>query len=284
MAKRQLANAQQHTYTSFDNTTICYETTLGVPSKPTLVFLHGMGGDLTAWDKERQYFQDKGFATLAIDLRGHGFSGRPTHFDSYAFTNFAKDISLVLQHEHIKNYILIGHCLGSIVSIVGISHGLFKPKAAILISAGYGSSPFGKLFTNNSFFRHLLVLFATIPLRFALPTRPDYTTRNYIGTQDIDIRRLTLDILHTSLQSFLATLCHLNTFHGFSLLQKLTMPTLLVTGDEDTFFPVTVARTLSENIKQAKLVIIPKANHILLANNPKEVCQALDVFISNDLA
>lgn len=279
MVKRQLANTKQHTFTSFDGIDICYETTPGLPNKPTLVFLHGMGGDLTAWDRQRQYFQDKGFPTIAIDLRGHGFSGRPHQFSAYEFPNFAKDISLVLKHEQSKNYILIGHCLGGIISIVGLGQQLFTPQAAILISTGYASSPFAKFLTHQKSIKFLLKLFAQIPLRFHLTTRPNYNSKKYIGTNDIDIRRLFLDIAHTSLQSLLSTLTHLVMFGGFPLLKQITVPTLVVTGQEDSFFPVNIAQTMAKHIHNAKLIIVPQANHIIVLNNPEELFQIMDTFI-----
>lgn len=279
--KRSLHGRTAYAMPSFDGTTLCYETTPGTPGEPTLLFLHGMGGDLTAWDKIRLHFQSLGFPTLAIDLRGHGFTGRPKHYASYTFDNFAKDIAIVLQQEQIGTYILIGHCLGGIVSIVGISQLFLTPKATILISAGYSSSPFGKTISKRKLFQHVLVFFTKIPLRFALPTRPNYTSTWYVGTKDVDLRRLILDISHTSVQSFLATLGHLITFEGFYLLKDITIPTLILTGEHDSFFPVNVARRLSQYIQNAELVIIPKANHIIVLNNPEELCRAIETFLVN---
>ncbi len=42
-----------------------------------LVFLHGLGGNLYAWNEIRTIMHKKNYSTLAIDLRGHGESFRP---------------------------------------------------------------------------------------------------------------------------------------------------------------------------------------------------------------
>jgi pimeloyl-ACP methyl ester carboxylesterase len=46
-------------------------------SKNTLVFLHGSGLSHIVWSLSEQYFSNKNFNVLSIDLPGHGNSDGP---------------------------------------------------------------------------------------------------------------------------------------------------------------------------------------------------------------
>lgn len=94
---------------SFDGTKIYYEVGPGGKDN-CIVLLHGLGGDLSAWDKEKDYFQNEGVSTISIDLRGHGYSDRSDKEDFYKFTSFAKDVLEVMHEERFHNYSLVGHC------------------------------------------------------------------------------------------------------------------------------------------------------------------------------
>ncbi|MBI2622701.1 MAG: alpha/beta fold hydrolase, partial [Candidatus Levybacteria bacterium] len=85
--------------------------------KRYLVFLHGLGSDLTAWKSERETLRNLGFPTLALDLRGHGLSGRPDNESAYELGNFVKDVLSVLEKEGIEKPVLVGHCFGGMVAI-----------------------------------------------------------------------------------------------------------------------------------------------------------------------
>ncbi|KKS18696.1 MAG: hypothetical protein UU77_C0070G0001, partial [candidate division WWE3 bacterium GW2011_GWC1_41_7] len=56
-------------------------------------------------------------------------------------------------------------------------------------------------------------------------------------------------------------------------------PTLIIEGLNDKVFPPEVARKLNKNIIKSKLVLIPKANHIIVINNPKEIVKELITFL-----
>ena len=59
---------------SFDGTKISYIVHHG---KEYLVFLHGLGCNHTFLKYEIKYLRKKGYGVVALDLRGHGSSGKP---------------------------------------------------------------------------------------------------------------------------------------------------------------------------------------------------------------
>lgn len=136
--------------TSFDKTKIYYEKSVKNDSK-WLIFLHGFGGDLGAWEKEREFFTNLGYSTLALDLRGHGLSSESEDLSFYKIENFAKDLNLLLQHEQIKKPVIVGHCLGGMVAIYFQALFPNQSKALVLVDTSYKPPFIGNNFVEQHF-------------------------------------------------------------------------------------------------------------------------------------
>lgn len=250
---------------SFDKVKINY----GIKriSKLFLVFIHGAGGDLNVWKKQRHFFHKKGFSTLAIDLRGHGFSDRPDSVRSYRLEHFAKDIYHILIKEKITKFIMIGHCFGGMVTIT--FHKLFPKlsKAYILIDTTYKAPQFSKMiFNQNSLFMRIL--------NYILKnkdSRKKYLSHvnfdKFKGTGDLNLKRIYSDITHTSLKSWLFTQQNIAQFDGIETLKRIDKPVFIIEGLKDSIFPPKIAKEIHKLIKSSTINVIPNANHILVINN-----------------
>ena len=53
------------------------------------------------WRNERVFLHKKGISTIAVDLRGHGKSGRPKLLGDYNIEKFAGDIHSIIKKEKI---------------------------------------------------------------------------------------------------------------------------------------------------------------------------------------
>lgn len=82
----------------------------------TIVLLHGAGGDHLAWQVQYPALHSAGFSTLALDLRGHGYSDRPRGADDYRLDRFAEDVYDVLEALKVREFIMVGHCFGGMVA------------------------------------------------------------------------------------------------------------------------------------------------------------------------
>lgn len=263
--------------TSFDKARIYYHKTVKNPDK-WLVFLHGFGGDLGAWEKEISYFTALGYSILALDLRGHGLSDKSEDLSFYNLENFAKDLNLLLEYEQIKKPVIIGHCLGGLVTIYFQTMFPNKSKALILVDTSYKPPFIGSNFVAQAFLKQFFRLFSKIFPNLAVYGHADFN--RFLGTSDIDFKRLLSDMMHTSLKSYL-TLCQsLVGFNAKQLLDKISVPTLVVEGTDDTIFPPDIARYLHSRIKTSELDLIEGANHILVLNNPKQLEESIESFLT----
>ena len=77
--------------------------------KETLVFLHGSGLSHIVWSLAEQFFSNKNFNVLSLDLPGHGNSDGPC-LD--AIEKIADWIESVLVELDLKTVTLIGHSQG----------------------------------------------------------------------------------------------------------------------------------------------------------------------------
>ncbi len=68
---------------------------------------------------------------------------------------------------------------------------------------------------------------------------------------------------------------------SLDLLGQITVPTLVIVGDEDTITPLAMAQTLADNIPQAQLKIIPQAGHLSNIEQPEEFNRAIRKFCRN---
>ncbi len=98
-------------YATSDGTRIHYKV-IG-RGRPTIVFLHGLGGDLNLWREQVAALHTKARLIL-IDLPGHGGSEAPA---SYSMRGFARAVKAVLKQTNTERAILVGHSIGALIAL-----------------------------------------------------------------------------------------------------------------------------------------------------------------------
>ena len=83
-------------------------------SQDTIVFLHGSGLSHIVWSLTEQYFSNKNYNILSIDLPGHGNSEGPC-LDS--IEKIADWLEKVFAKLKLKNIILVGHSQGCLEAL-----------------------------------------------------------------------------------------------------------------------------------------------------------------------
>jgi non-heme chloroperoxidase len=97
------------TITTKDGTQIFYKD-WGPKNAQPIVFHHGwpLSGD--DWDTQMLYFLDKGYRVIAHDRRGHGRSAQVS--DGHDMDHYAADAAAVIEHLDLRNAVHIGHSTG----------------------------------------------------------------------------------------------------------------------------------------------------------------------------
>ncbi len=278
---RKIKNFKSGSFVSFDKTRIYFEISGSKSFAKTMLFLHGLGGNLTVWDPQRKYFEQLGYTIIAIDIRGHGFSGRPKSRAKYTPEILARDILTFLEKEKLENFILVGHCLGGILSLILTGLYKVKPKALILIATTY-KFPAYTTFIQRS---QILSLSADIlnQIPFSLGKPGHMSMDKFRNTHDLNPRRILNDIFYTTAQSFVSLYSNLFLFSGRRLLKNIHCPTLIIHGKKDTFFSPEYAIKLHKYIQGSQLILLPKANHVLISNLPEEMNRIISKYLREKL-
>lgn len=103
---------------------------------PTLVFIHGMGGNLHTWDGVVAELSPR-HATIAVDLLGHGES--PVPEDEAMYT---RDATLVDLDDILATVdgpaVLVGHSLGGYLSLAHVATRPGKVAGIVVLNTGPG--------------------------------------------------------------------------------------------------------------------------------------------------
>ncbi len=267
----------QKSVQSHDGYLIRYDVSYVSHRDKVLFFVHGLGGDLTAWDKDRLIMKELGYSTIAMDLRGHGFSDRPVDEAAYSLDNLALDILDIVKAEHIHSFILVGHCFGGMVATVFAAKFSRLLKALIIIDIGY-KPPFTS--TNRVAISLIMALLKLLAACFPdkyIHQHQDFSKSHYAN--EWEVKDLVQNIVHTSFHSYLEIFHDALVVDNEHLLKKITAPTLIITGDEDKIIPPKIAKEIHHRIKHSSIEFIPHANHILVLNNPSELCVTMHLFL-----
>ncbi|PTV46647.1 alpha/beta fold hydrolase [Acinetobacter pittii] len=250
-----------------------------------LFFHHGWPLSSDDWDTQLLFFLKEGFRVVAHDRRGHGRSSQV--WDGHDMDHYADDVAEVVKHLNIKNAIHIGHSTGGgEVAHYIARHGQENVKKAVLVSAvpplmvktennpeGLPKEVFDDLqnqvLTNRAqFFRDL-------------PSGPFY------GFNRPDAKPSEGIIANWWRQGMTGSAkAHYDGIVAFSQtdftedLKKITIPVLVLHGDDDQIVPYKTSGVKSaELLQNSQLKIYPGFSHGMLTVNHEVVNADLLAFI-----
>jgi len=126
-----MSTASKDTITTKDGVTIFYKDWgNGQP----IVFSHGWPLSADDWDAQLMFFVNKGFRVIAHDRRGHGRSTQTS--GCHDMDHYADDLAALTTHLDLKNAIHVGHSTGGgEVAHYIARHGEGRVAKAVLISS-----------------------------------------------------------------------------------------------------------------------------------------------------
>lgn len=230
--------------------------------RPTLVFMHGLSGHSTAMKPYEVEFGDS-YNILSFDLRGHGKSRKYASYDSYKISDFADDLYELLKFLNINQCILLTHSFGCLIALEFIKHHQEMLLKLILMSPNFNvHRPIAYVIKPFLFLSRILEL---VPFRAtAVGYHFDYTPHR--NAHDWDIPMTFNDVRNTGLRAYLFSSLQALTVNYDDLLEKISIPTLLIHGRKDTIFPIRNTIIMEKRIPNAQLVILEEGDHIIIVN------------------
>jgi len=244
-----------------------------VEHNETIVFIHGIASTSETFINQIKLFK-KDFTVIALDIPGYGKSPK---IKNTTILNYASSIHKFLISKNIKKPVLIGHSLGGMIVQEIITKYTNFAKAAVLVGT---TAKFGghDLSWQNDFINSRLQ-----PLE------------NGQSMKDISIKAITNIIGSNKNQEVISFAGKImssikkNTYKsailslvGFDLrhqLSNITIPTLLIAGEEDKQAPAKTMKSMSKKIKYAQYKEIKKCGHLIHLEKPEIFNKIIQDFI-----
>lgn len=245
-------------YIRIDNRKIHFKK---VGKGPPILFVHGWGGSIYSLHPVAQLAAKK-YTAYTIDLPGFGKSDNPP--PHWGVEGYADVIKLFIKKLNIKKPLYVGHSFGGAIGIYIASHTPELISSLVLCS--------------TSFKREKKISKVAKLIKLLPPT-----VRPMFGFVEPVIKNMYYKIFQRG--SDLIKYPHLEQNFRRIVTQDLTadtkkisMPTLILWGEEDTATPVLWAYELENNIAGSRLVVYPGIRHNLPIKMPHDVWGQIEAF------
>jgi hypothetical protein len=122
----------------FDTNMNNLQSQMASTNPPLLFYIHGVGGSSIIWQSQLEFFNEKGYEIIALDLVGHGLSSIAKEANLYEFLEMSSDILQIFDMFANKNNnnVVIGHSYGSSFATYLAQHRKHFIAKLILIAGG----------------------------------------------------------------------------------------------------------------------------------------------------
>ena len=250
-----------------------------------LYFHHGWPLSSDDWDAQLLYFLEKGYRVVAHDRRGHGRSSQV--WDGHDMDHYADDVAAVVKHLGIKKAIHIGHSTGGgEVAHYIARHGEENVSKAVLVSS---VPPYMVKTTKNpnglpkevfdDFQKQLLENRAEF-FR-SVPEGPFYGfNRPNSKPSEAVIQNWWRQGMMGGAKAHYDGIVAFSQFDFTEDLKKISVPVLVLHGDDDQIVPFDISGKLSvELVQNGTLKVYSGYSHGMLTVNADVINQDLLAFI-----
>lgn len=254
--------------TSRDGVQLFYKD-WGPKSAQPIVFHHGWPLSADDWDNQMLFFLSKGFRVIAHDRRGHGRSTQVS--EGHDIDHYAADVAALVEKLDLRNVIHIGHSTGGGEATRYVArHGNNNGRVAKLVLISAVPPLMLKTSTNPGglpieAFDRLRKEFAANRSQFSL----DFAGGPFFGYNRPNAKPSQAVIWNWWRQSMMGSVkAQYEGIKAFSEtdftgdLKTITVPTLVLHGDDDQIVPIGTSAPLSAKLlRNSKLKVYEKLPH-----------------------
>ena len=240
-------------------------------SENTLLLLHGLGASAERWEYVIPHFARE-FRVIVPDLIGFGYSDKP--MADYTIEYFSEFISKFVDKIGIKELNIVGSSLGGqIAAEYTVNHNENIRKLVLVSPSGVmkHSTPAldayiaAALYPNDD---------------SALNAFQIMSGRKEIENKIVNgfIERMTLP---NAKMAFMSTLLGLRDSESITKkLQMITVPTLIIWGENDPIIPIEYAQSFISGINDCRFYKMTECGHTPYVENPKAFYQVVSDFLN----
>lgn len=263
-------------------------------AKPVMVFIHGWGGSGRYWESTAKALSDK-FDCLIYDLRGFGRSRSVADATSplspelkspeerYELTGYAKDLAGLLEGLKLDKIYLNAHSLGGSIAVLFLNLYPEKVERAILTCSGIFEYDEKSFNTFHQFSRYVVAF------------RPQWLAQIPFANKLFMARFLHRDLPAEISQAFLEDflLADFDAAYGTVLtsvskeatewlpleFKKLTVPTLLISGERDIIIPAKMGEMAANSNDKIEYAMMKDTAHFPMLEDAETYLKVVREFL-----
>jgi 3-oxoadipate enol-lactonase len=242
----------------------------------TIVLLNGLADDLETWILQMEDLLGAGYRVLRFDNRGVGQSDKPA--GPYTTAQLASDAKALVDELGITDFHLVGVSMGGMIAQeYAIANG--SDLRSLTLACTYAApGPFcGRMFS----------MWADMAPKLGVPfVMRDVTlwafTQQFFEEREAELKEFEAEMaaMPQPVEAYLAQLSSIQSHDTTDRLSEISVPTLVLAGEEDILIPVHLSRRLAEGIAGARFETTP-GGHACVWEHPAPFNKAILEFVSS---
>lgn len=237
---------------------------LGPADGPVACMAHSLSSDSGVWAEQVPVLLAEGWQVLRLDMAGHGGSDPRT--GACTMADLAGDVVAVLDHLGLQKVHFLGVSIGGMIGqVLGITQAQ-RLHSLMLCGTSPQAVPGGKAMWDERF-AAIRAAGSVEPLADATMQR--WFTENFRARRPDRWQQIRDTIAGTTPAGYIAGAEAIIAFDVLADLPRVTTPTLVLCGDEDTGTPPEGNRAIAALIPGARYVEMERARHIPMLEYPE---------------
>ena len=249
----------------------------------TIVFVHEFAGDHRSWEAQMRYFSRR-YHCVAYSARGYTPSDIPSKGSMYSQDHARMDLLAILDHLDVEKGHIVGLSMGGFATLHFGIHYSERAHSLVVAGCGYGAEPDRRTQFREETEKVAEIIQSSTGDAFAEqyaqgPTRVQFQNKDPRGWADFcdQLAEHSLDgaaFTMRGVQSQRPSLFDLE-----ADLREITVPMLVLTGDEDE--PCLIPNIyLKRTVPSAALQILPNTGHTINIEEPAAFNAAVSDFLA----
>ena len=239
-----------------------------------LILIHGIGAARSIWRFMVPVLREH-FKVISYDLRSHGDA--PLVDPNYGLDALVDDLELVRQQCAIDRAHFAGHSLGGMIGPAYARRYPDRVLSLALLSTAAGRTP-----ADRNKVRQVIDAMQREGIPKVLGTLSDrWFTEKFIETHPQIVADRLSQVIATDSANFLNVFKIYAETEMLPWLHEITVPTLVLTGENDGGCSPRLNQQIAEQLPDSKLVVLSDYKHSILLEAGAEVARKLIDFVAD---
>lgn len=266
-------------FTNKDNKRIYYDVINGDSEQEVLVFLNGVMASTSSWVNQYEELKKLGYKIILHDfigqLRSDKFEG------IYSFEKHVEDVRQLLHHLNLSNTHLIGTSYGGEVAMKYAS--MYPNEVNSITVIDSVSELDDRLIRSVEEWIDLAQDYDGENFFYGMmPSIYGYTyiknNQEFLSKRAKAMNKIPRDYFDGQIGLYRT---FIEDVYMTEELHKITCPSLIVCGEQDTLKPLKFSEIITDNINGSKLVLIPDCGHVTIFEKPEELNRHIIKFLKH---